>query len=76
MKIKKEKYMKNLANKWESKPAANIPTGKKFKVGYFHSYTDEQFFKVVRAKDKEEALAKFQEAVRWDFDRVGKIVEL
>ena len=54
----------------------NIPNGKRFKIEYFHTYTDQQFFKVVRAKDKQEAVAKFQEAVRWDFDRIGRIEEV
>ena len=50
--------------------------GKRFSVQYFYSFSEIPLFKVVRAKDSQEAIAKFQQAVKWDYDKIGKIEEV
>lgn len=68
--------MKNWSNNdWKSNQAK--PTKKKrFTVEYFYSFSDQPMFKTVNADDSQQAIAKFQESVKWDYDKIGKIVEV
>lgn len=67
--------MKKWSNSdWKSKPAA--PTKKKrFIVQYFYSFSEQPMYKTVNADDSQQAVAKFQEAVKWDYNTIGTIVE-
>ena len=70
--------MKKFANNnWKLKAKINNRyTGKKFQVEYFYSFSDQPMFKVVNAEDSQQAIAKFQEAVRWNYEKIGKIMEV
>lgn len=62
-------------NKWKNKRSQQKPIKKKkFKVEYFHSFNNRPLYKIVNAETPQEAITKFQLAVKWDFDRIGKIM--
>ena len=63
-------------NNWKAKTVNTKKWGKKFQVEYFHSFTSVPQYKTVLADDSQMAIAKFQEAVKWDYDKIGIITEV
>lgn len=41
----------------------------------FYSFSEQPMYKTVNADDSQQAVAKFQEAVKWDYNTIGTIIE-